>query len=149
MATLYGDMKTILVAFLSAALAPSPLLAGGLAESISREAHRAALQRHHTGSKLMASPVFVGGLAAAGAGGALALLSVTALKRELLECPDRPWLPGETVRVTLCAVSTTRNETLLWSGLGIAATGVTMMAWQGARHTLSVGPHHLQYRFTF
>ena len=82
------------------------------------------------------------GLAAMAGGGTLAVLSTTALKTETCGVIA----VGFSV-IGGCVEET--NKGLLWTGVGAAAGGATLMAFGGRHHALTVSSNSVKYHLKF
>ena len=120
-------MKRTIAAVLAFGLFACPCFAGDLRSSATKAMAEALAADQRIGGA--GNPYLVPGLALAGGGAALAILGVTALKTKTLEsriCRDASvLLLGDDL--STCNALKDTNQALLWTGVGVAALGGTLL----------------------
>lgn len=148
---------TLLLVFV---LAAGPALAQdrpSIRESIEHAAAAAAVEQSSDTSH---HPLFWSGLALAAAGAIVAILGTTAFKSEDTASGNAPkgsFQGCEALKsnpiyaANQCDVLKGPNPPMVWSGVGIASLGITLMALQRAHNSIEVGPGavRVQHRIKF
>lgn len=148
---------TLVLAFV---LAAGPALAQEQPSIRSSIEHAAAAASSEPSSDTSRHPLFWSGLALAAAGTMVAILGTTAFKSEETASGNAPTgsfqgceaLKSNPVyAANQCDVLKGPNPGIVWSGIGVASLGITLMALQRAHSSIEIGPGavRVQHRIKF
>jgi len=133
---------------LACVLAAGPALAQDQ-PSIRKSMEHAAAAAADPSTDTSRHPLFWSGLALAVAGATVAILGTTAFKSEDTASGNSPkgafqgceaLTSNPVYAANQCGVLKGPNPPMVWSGVGIAALGITLMALQRAHSSIEVGP---------